>query len=474
VAAAAATAQEAATMPLAKKIAIKSVGVSSCVFNGLAVANGILKIIDKVKNEEKITALDVFQLTSAVLFFTHSVISTHQAMSIINSMGKNSPEGSTGVVNAMKYLTSKMVGLTGTFNGVLGVTGVCSPAVLTIAEKTGLLSVCCEVGRKLMEIAKRGLTIMSNCVLEVGSLLRRFWESWQEEIAEVVDMICRAFGVKHWSELVIKGCRHIEFHHITETASNLIVEKRSLIDGGSTAITSHKRQTISDNSSVVETGYGPNNLVDEETENGASYYDEVTNISAKFVGQMCRNSEDFRRCMTFICKFVRSEFQKRKSNYEKTWEMVKDLVDEDNFKKKYGISGNPYNHFLQEVFDEFKNEEHDAFTVLQATYMKQNAGTSAQQKEQEQGFVDAEGVRFYPFHNMQGTARNGMLSEQQYREMAAKLMGRCADRDSIYMSASGDTAVIQANGVTDVMIVRCWPEDGKVSGIAALLCTSSE
>jgi hypothetical protein len=39
------------------------------------------------------------------------------------------------------------------------------------------------------------------------------------------------------------------------------------------------------------------------------------------------------------------------------------------------------------------------------------------------------------------------------------------------MSDSGDTAVIQA---TDTMMVQCWLEDGKVSGIAALLSTSSE
>ena len=67
-----------------------------------------------------------------------------------------------------------------------------------------------------------------------------------------------------------------------------------------------------------------------------------------------------------------------------------------------------------------------------------------------------------------------MPSEQQYREMAAKLMGQRANRYSIYMSACGDTAVIQVNDVADVVMVQGWEEDGKVSGIAAVLHTSAE
>jgi hypothetical protein len=340
---------------------------------------------------------------------------------------------------------------------------------------------------------------MRNCVLQVGELLGRFWESWNKEMAEVIDTICRAFGVKHWSELVIKGCRLIKIEHIKKIASILITERRSLVDGGSIEMTSHKRQGVSDKSDVVDTDNGTNSLVDGENPTGVRYYDEVTNIHAKFVDlQMCRNPEDICKYTTFVCKFVKSQLQKKKSNYEKMWKMVKDAKNVDDFKKQYGISGDPDNHFLQEVFDEFRNEEQDAFTLLLLTYMKQNAGTSAQQEEQGQGFLDAEGTRFYPFYSMRGKGRKGMPSEQQYREMAAKWTGRSADRHNIHISASGDTAVIQATDVvtersadrdsiyisassdtaviqaTDIVTVRCWLEQGKVSGIAAVLRTSSE
>jgi len=45
---------------------------------------------------------------------------------------------------------------------------------------------------------------------------------------------------------------------------------------------SHQGQAISDNSAVVGTD-GPNSLVDGETQIYESYYDEITNIHAKFV-----------------------------------------------------------------------------------------------------------------------------------------------------------------------------------------------
>jgi Ca2+-binding EF-hand superfamily protein len=479
-AAAAATARAAATMPLAGQIAIKSVAVGSSVLNGLAVSNGLANIIVKALNEKEITALDVFQFTSAVLFFTHSVISTHQAMSVLSGMGQNSSGGSAGGIKALMNRISETVGLTETCRIGPGVIVGCSPTVSIIAGGTelSLLSVCRVVGRKLVEITNsllRGLTNVYSCLLEVGGLLGRFWESWNKEIVEVVDMICRAFGVKHWSELVIGGCKSIESGHIRAMAGTVIAEKRSLVDFGSTEMPSHQGQAICDNSAIVGTGYGPNSLVDEETYTGVPYYEEVTNILAKFVDrQMCKNPADFCKYMTFICKFVRSQLQKKKNYYEKTWKMVKNFMTLEDFKKKYGISGNPDNHFLQEVFNEFRNEEQDEFTLLQLAYIKQNAGRSTQEEQHVQSFLDAEGVCFYPFYSTCGTARNGMPSEQQYREMAAELMGRRADRDSIFVSASGDTAVIQANDAADIMMVRCWPEDGRVSGIAAVLCTSSE
>jgi hypothetical protein len=154
--------------------------------------------------------------------------------------------------------------------------------------------------------------------------------------------------------------------------------------------------------------------------------------------------------------------------------MVKSYTNIEDFKTKFGICGNPNNHFLQEVFNEFKSEEQDVFTFLHLAYEKQNAGTSAQEEEHGQGFLDVDGICFYPLDSMHGLASSGMPNKQQYCEMAAKLTGRRADTDSIYMSTCGDTAVIQVNDEAQVIMIQCWPEDGKVSGIAAVLPTPAE
>jgi len=172
----------------------------------------------------------------------------------------------------------------------------------------------------------------------------------------------------------------------------------------------------------------------------------------------------------FVCKFVKSQLQEKKSHYEKSWEMVKHFnpdVKIEDLKKQCGISGNPHNHLLLEVFNEFQKEEQDVFTLLQLAYMSQNGGTSGQEEEYGQGFLDADGVRFYPFYSMCGLARNGLLIERQYGEMAAKLMGRCVDTDSIYISANGDTAVIQEDVAADVIMVVL---DGRWQGVWNCCC----
>jgi hypothetical protein len=149
--------------------------------------------------------------------------------------------------------------------------------------------------------------------------------------------------------------------------------------------------------------------------------------------------------------------------------MVKNFMNVEEFNKKYGICGNPNNYLFQEVFNDFKKEEKDALTLLQLTYESRNAGTSVQEEKNGQGFLDAGGVCFYPFYSMCGLASNGMLSKQQYCEMVAKFTKQRADTDSIHMSARGDTVVIHVIDSADVIMVQCCPEDGKVSGFAAVL-----
>ena len=442
------------------------IAFGSCVLNGLVVANGIAIIVDKYRNDEKITNLDIFQFTSALLFFTHSVVSVHQAISLINRMGNSSSGELFDHIQAWKNLIS------GAYNIVPAVPAPCSYIVSTFV-KGNFWFLCYKVHKELKECALRG---MRYCMLKVRELLRQVWEWLSKEMAEIVYEICQAFGVKHWSDLVINGSSCIESSHIRAMASILIAGKKSLVGYGSTAMPSDQMQASSDNSAGVGTNDWPNSVVDGETQPYDTYYHDIGNILVKFVDRnMWRSPEDLCKYLVFICKFVKSQFLKKKSDYEKSWQTVKLFqpnVKIEDFEKQTGISGNPNDHLLQEVFNEFKKEK-DAFTLLQLAYVGRNDSTSAQEEEYEQGFLDADGVRFYPFYSERGLARNGMLSVQQYREKAAKFTGQNCDTSSIYISASGDTAVIEMNGAADVITLQCWMEDGKVSGIAAVLHTAS-
>jgi hypothetical protein len=165
---------------------------------------------------------------------------------------------------------------------------------------------------------------------------------------------------------------------------------------------------------------------------------------------------------------VKSQFQEEKSQYEKMYKIVKNYMNVEEFDKQYGMSGNSNNHFFNKVFGKFKDEEKDGFTLLKLAYESQNAGTSTQKKHGQSSF-DVDGVGFYPFYNKLGLTSNGLLSKEQYCEMAAELTGQKADTDSIYISACGATAVMQVNAGADVIMVQCLLEDGKISGISALL-----
>jgi len=186
-------------------------------------------------------------------------------------MGKNnSGESSGDIKGLMKQISECVEPTKASSSGPVVVVG-CSATGLTFVGGTELLmSVCRAVGRKLIEITKsmlRGLTNMCNFMLGVGELLGQFWDSWNKEMAAVVDAICRALGVKHWSELVIKCCRLTESGYIKAMASTLIAEKRSLVDCGNTAMPSDQRQGSSVNSAGVGTNGWPNSMVDGETQN---------------------------------------------------------------------------------------------------------------------------------------------------------------------------------------------------------------
>jgi len=462
----------------------------SLVFNAIAVIRGLSNIIIKINNEKQVSSLDILQLTSSVLFFTNCIISNHQAYALVKSIGTRTGEFQDDVRTFMNHISEFVKA---TSKNISGVIELCTFALIESSSMMSyavqkLLGTCKLVCRELTEITKslvKGVMNMTNYMMRVGRLLHSFWESWNEEMTEVIHKICKAFGVKHWSDIVIKGFKVLQGAEpgcMGEIASTIITERMSLPNCGSTARPSIQSQGNSEdktieNKTLHNESSGAKSFVQEKIQTTSSYEDEVINIHAQFVDiQGCKNPADFLQYMKFICKFVRSEFEKEESNYKKMWEMVQKFkpgVTVEDFDKEYGISGNRYDHFLQKVLEKFRNEDKEGFFWLKLAYDKQNACASAR-GEAEQSFFVKDGIAFHTFNNKTGQACNGMLSKEQYLEMAAELTDQYASRRNTSVEVDGNVAVMQVNAGTVVITVKSYPECGKVSGIATILHTTSQ
>ncbi|XP_069674748.1 uncharacterized protein [Periplaneta americana] len=497
VAAAAKMAQAGETVALAGQIAMKSVTATSCIVNALGVANGLANIVVKVIDAEPVSSLDIFQFSSSILFFTNSVISTHQAHTLINSIGRSGTGEYTGTMTQMMSRISKFAENTkNTFTGVVelsqyeGLTGfvIGSSSIMNSPSvQQSFLTVCKWIYTKFVEITKcllKGVITMAKYMYEVGCLLNNLWESWNKEIDEVVEKICKAFGVKHWSDIIIEGSRILtecEPSKIREIAGTIISETRAIkINNKPVEYSDRTRITAGINASdraVEEPVPGPSRQmhsfhesVNEETQTALSG-DEIFNIQAKFVElQHCKSLPDFLRYMKFVCKFVKAEVDKERNNYDEMLRMVREYspdVNIEDFNKKYGISGNPDSHFFHKVLNKFTSRDGDGFFMLKLAYDSENACMSAQEQENER-FCENEECAFDYFYNKTGLAPNGFLNKDQFCELATELTEHLCDEFNVTIEENGNTSVLQINGGQTVIAVQSYLEGGKVSGIVCM------
>jgi len=243
----------------------------------------------------------------------------------------------------------------------------------------------------LTEITNSVVKGVVTVVREIGTLLQMWWESWKEEITEVIKKICNAFGVKHWSDITVQGRRILaiaEPDQMREIAGTILAEKHLLADSEAT-VRPEQDQVICADEAITSCNVG-NNLVEEEAQTTLSYDDEIISIHARFVDiQRCKNPADFLRYMKFVCKFVQNEFEEEKANNKKVWEIVRELNPDtkiEDFYSKCGISGNPDTYFLQEVLKDFRDDGKKGFTRLKYMYDSQNATSSAQEEAGQEFF----------------------------------------------------------------------------------------
>jgi hypothetical protein len=295
------------------------------------------------------------------------------------------------------------------------------------------------------------------------------WEKWNEEIYDVVlPMICEAFGVKHWSDIVIKGCRILQNQkedYMRKLSYTVIAETRSQGNWETAVRPPEQNKVISEGNDIRA------NTVDHE-EAQTILSNEIINIHAKFVDfQKVKTAAEFSKYMKFICKFMKNEFEKEKLKYEEMLKMVQKYTPDVNvkdFDKEYGISGDRNNHFRQQVFNKFKPGEQEGWLLLKLAYDSQKAVLSAQE-ESGGNFFEIDGTTLHHFWNKAGLARDGMMSEVQYYKMAAELTKQHADKENVSLTVEGNTAVMLVNEGEFIITVNSYLEDGKVSGIAAIL-----
>jgi hypothetical protein len=84
-----------------------------------------------------------------------------------------------------------------------------------------------------------------------------------------------------------------------------------------------------------------------------------------------------------------------------------------------------------------------------------------------------DGLSFHPFYSKVGLDPHGMLSKEQFYMMAAELTGQHANRDNVSLVEDGATALMQVNDGAIIIAVKSYLEEGKVSGVAVVLDSSS-
>jgi hypothetical protein len=333
--------QEGDSVSLTTEFALKSVTVSSCIVDAIAVTSGLTDIIKKIVDKEKIASLDIFQFTSAVLFFTNSLISAHEAFTLIDSIGKNSTINFSHDSGPIRNQTSEIVKHTASCKDIAQIVSGCSSTV----RFTG---VCHDVRSKLFEITngwRAGLISESNYKYDLEHLVDTYWNCWNEEMADVAEKICIALGVKNWLEML-----GVQREHIRRAAGTVITERiilSNIVTTGTSCLHSQVGSGNSDVGGSSRIDNGASSFVYEEMARSVSYDNEVIHILVECVHrQICTAPEKLPEYMTLICKFVKSEFQEEKSRYDKTYEVVRDYMSVDEFYNKLGIFGNPNNYFI--------------------------------------------------------------------------------------------------------------------------------
>ncbi|PSN47893.1 hypothetical protein C0J52_03384 [Blattella germanica] len=472
------SAQAGESIAMAGQIAMKGLAGTSCAINGLGVANGVANIVQKAINEEEVTSLDLFQLTSSILFFTSSVVSIHQAEQFMRNMKANPKEMS--FLNQLRNFVDQTtrsatrVGEVTIWNGLASV----SPVVTSPVVRETFHDICKSVFDIIFETSKllwSKFIDLTQYRKEIGKYLRELWESWQLEIGMVVTKICELFGLEAYSSAVKSS---FGFLAGKNTSTNVIFEfTKAVIDQrgqfqkvveNPQAKKKASQRRDPNFKGVVNENVKLPERVNEEIQVTEVFENSVLDISRQFAElQGCKSVEELIKYFKFVSKFVKQEFEKHRQNYEKTLAITRNFspdVTLEDFDKKIGIPADKNNYFLNEALEHFKQK--DGFFQLKLAYH-----VSKDLSEETHDDINRldNGVAFRFFFNVLGRAEDGNLSKEQYFEAASQMIKQTVNAQNVSFIEDYGSAIMSFHYTDTIIIVKGHQQDGKVSGFIVMI-----
>ena len=426
-------AQTGESIAMASQIALRSVTGTACAINSLGVVNGIANIVQKVAEDEKVTALDVFHVTSSVLFFTGSVITAHQATQLIRNANENG--------NIFGKFSKIANGTFSSGTAIGEITIVANPSVECITSYSQFVTICKDICSLLWELGKQlwsKLISLTQYMDHIVPYMKELWESWNQEIKMVIEKICQRFGKKNTIEA---------FKYIKDGRVDLKKVSMELFS----AMKEFQQHLLP----------SPQDGVCDR------YLDSAIEVTEKFAGQGCPSSGEFVKYTKFTCEFIRNEFVKKKQEHERLVNMTRKFsphVPVDDIYRELGINKDINQHFLDEVMEEFRDGH--GFSHLKIFY---ETGKSLSNESSTTLFEQGP-FKVIELEEEQGRAADGWLDTDQYFGIAKTLIEEEASEKNVCLQQDAGTAIMIVRDAEKIINVTTQKQDsGNISGIAIML-----
>ncbi|KAJ9584756.1 hypothetical protein L9F63_020906 [Diploptera punctata] len=272
VAAAATAAQVGSSITKVGEVAIKSISATSFTVSSLGIVNGVVNIVQKRRQD--ITNLDIFHVTSSVLYFTNSVISNDQANILINIVGKGDRSALCDIAN----LTNDSAPSVTETGEIVHVTSILWLVLKYVTKQLFQTNVNLQQSKLCLDDYK----------LHCEMYLSMLWEAWNVEI---------------------------------NSTSNIIQNKKLFINRRSEGLSPHFFNKLSKDIIIATIEFQKclTNVTERDIEVVEKYSEFIIQITDKFAEELrCSTPDDFMKYFKFASKYIKNEFVKKQKSLEES------------------------------------------------------------------------------------------------------------------------------------------------------------